>query len=260
MPLRHDWFTVEQVDADTYAISEYGHWEQVHAYLLLGERLAALIDTGIGIADMSEVVRQLTRLPVKVITTHVHWDHIGSHGQFDEIYVHEQEEDWLRCGIPGLPIEQIRHDVGRDITIPVPADFSLDRYEPFRGKPTGLIRDGDTLDLGNRALDFIHTPGHSPGHLCIYEEKRGYLYTADLIYKGTLYAFYPTTDPRQFVRSVEKVSRLPFITRLLPGHLEMDLNRAFLLEVSDACRQLAESGLDRHGSGVHRFGSFSIYF
>ncbi|MEF3304971.1 MBL fold metallo-hydrolase [Paenibacillus sp. GYB003] len=260
MHIRDDWFTVERIDEDTFAISEYGHWENVHSYLLIGGRCAALIDTGIGISDISDVVKRITRLPIKVLTTHVHWDHIGSHGRFDDIYVHELEEEWLTDGIPGLPLEQIRRDVGRDISIPVPPSFDPDRYEPFRGKPTALVRDGDTLDLGGRALTFLHTPGHSPGHLCIYEEKRGYLFTADLIYKGTLYAFYPTTDPSRFVRSVEKVNGLPFVTRLLPGHLDLGLDRAFMADVGRACRQLAAAGLDRHGTGVHEFGSFQIYF
>jgi glyoxylase-like metal-dependent hydrolase (beta-lactamase superfamily II) len=226
----------------------------------LGEEAAALIDTGIGIGNIKRVVDQITSLPIKVITTHVHWDHIGGHKYFDEIYVHELEEDWLVSGIPGLPLEQIRHDVGRDITLPLPRDFILEEYEPFRGKPTALLRDGDKLNLGNRLISIIHTPGHSPGHLCIYEEERGYLYTADLIYKGTLYAFYPTTDPVQFVNSVEKISNIEYITKILPGHNELELEKSFLLKVNQACQELLHNGLARHGAGIHDYKHFKIYF
>lgn len=260
MAVSDSWFTVEAIDGSTYAISEYGHWEKVHSYLLLGQDYAALIDTGIGIGNMKKVVEQLTSLPIKVITTHVHWDHIGSHQHFNEIYVHELEADWLINGIPGLPLEQIRRDVGRDLTLPLPKGFVLDNYEPFRGKPTGLLRDGDTLDLGNRMITFIHTPGHSPGHLCIYEEERGYLYTADLIYKGTLYAFYPTTDPYQFVHSVEKISQIEYITKILPGHNELVLDQNFLAQVNQACQLLLQKGLARHGTGIHEYKHFKIYF
>ena len=255
-----NWFTVEQIDNTTYAISEYGHWEKVHSYLLLGEKTAALIDTGIGIGNIKKVVDQITSLPVKVVTTHVHWDHIGGHSYFDDIYVHEREEDWLVSGIPGLPLEQIRHDVGRDITIPLPEGFDLEQYEPFRGKPAGLLKDGDRWDLGKRLISFIHTPGHSPGHLCVYEEERGYLYTADLIYKGTLYAFYPTTDPLQFVKSVEKISKIEYITKILPGHHQLELDKRFLLDVNRACQELLYQGLARHGTGIHDYEHFKIYF
>ncbi len=126
-----NWFTVEAIDSMTYAISEYGHWENVHSYLVIGDKYAALIDTGIGIGNIKEVVDQLTSLPIKVITTHVHWDHIGNHGLFDEIYVHELAKDWLLRGIPGLPIEVIRRDVSRDITKSLPKGFNFDEYEPF---------------------------------------------------------------------------------------------------------------------------------
>src|SRR5699024_4789813 len=114
--IKDSWFTVEQIDEKTFAISEYGHWEKVHSYLLIGEKKAGLIDTGLGIDNIKRVTDQLTDLPIIVLTTHVHWDHIGSHGEFEHIYVHQDDEDWLRNGIKGLSIEQIRKDVSRDIT------------------------------------------------------------------------------------------------------------------------------------------------
>ena len=148
--LKDDWFTVQQIDHSTYAISEYGHWEKVHSFLLIGEHKAALIDTGNGIDNIKRVVDQLTDLPIIVITTHVHWDHIGSHGQFDEIYVHEAEMNWLLEGMPGLPLSQIRKDIGRDITKPVPETFDPSTFVPYRGNPEHLhtLKDGDVIDLG----------------------------------------------------------------------------------------------------------------
>ena len=71
------WFTVEQIDQDTFVISEYKHWEETHCYLLCGTKRAILIDTGLGVSNIREVIDGLTKLPVTVITTHVHWDHIG---------------------------------------------------------------------------------------------------------------------------------------------------------------------------------------
>ena len=73
------WFTVEQIDYNTFAISEYQHWKETQCYLLCGEERAVLIDTGLGVSNISEIVDTLTGLPVMVITTHVHWGHIGGH-------------------------------------------------------------------------------------------------------------------------------------------------------------------------------------
>lgn len=126
----------------------------------------------------------MTDLPIVVLTTHVHCDHIGSHGEYDQIYVHQNEEDWLVNGIEKLPIEQIRRDISRDITKPVPESFNPDTYTPFQGKPTGLLKDKDVIDIGGRQLTILHTPGHSPGHISILDDKVGYLFSGDLFYEG----------------------------------------------------------------------------
>jgi glyoxylase-like metal-dependent hydrolase (beta-lactamase superfamily II) len=100
--IKDPWFTVQQIDKTTYAISEYGHWEKVHSFLLIGLEESVLIDTGLGIDNIKRITDQLTNLPIKVITTHVHTDHIGCHGKFEEIYVHPNDEDWLVNGIKGV--------------------------------------------------------------------------------------------------------------------------------------------------------------
>jgi len=190
----NEWFTLEEIDDKTFAISEYGHREQVHSYLLMGKTCALLIDTGLGIGNIKKVTEELTDLPVKVITTHVHWDHTGGHRLFDEIYVHKEEAQWLREGIP-LPLEKIRGYVSGPVTKKLPEDFHIEDYFPYKGEPAGVLQDNDILTDGSRNIKIIHTPGHSPGHICIYEEERRFLFTGDLIYKGTLFAFYPSTDP-----------------------------------------------------------------
>ena len=75
--LMNSWFTVETLDAQTFDISEYSHWEETHCYLLCGSKKAALIDTGLGVCNIKSVVKSLTTLPIVVFTSHVHWDHIG---------------------------------------------------------------------------------------------------------------------------------------------------------------------------------------
>ena len=255
------WFTIEQIDEITFALSEYGHWEKMHSYLLLGSKYAGLIDTGLGISNIKRVIDQITNLPVKVITTHVHWDHIGGHQYYDEIYVHEREADWLINGIKGLPpIEQVRTNLIRDITVPIPTDFNISAYQPYRGTPTKVLLDNDIIDLGNRFLTVIHTPGHSPGHVCIYESERGYLYSGDLLYKGTLYANFPTTEPAEFAKSIEKIYQLEGVTKILPSHNEMPLTREFATAVFKAFLQLNKQCVIRHGTGLHIFDQFSISF
>ncbi|PJO43665.1 MBL fold metallo-hydrolase [Lysinibacillus xylanilyticus] len=259
--IKDSWFTVNQIDNTTFAISEYGHWEQVHSYLLIGEEKAALIDTGLGIDNIKRITDQLTNLPIIVLTTHVHWDHIGSHGEFKNIYVHKDEEDWLVNGIKKLSIEQIRKDVSRDITIPTPETFNPDTYKPFQGNPTGLLNDGDEIEIGNRKLTIYHTPGHSPGHISILDNSKGYLFTGDLLYDGTpVYAFFPTTNPVDLTQSLKKISNIPNVTKIYGGHNTIGLDASLLQEVGIAVEELKEKDQVRFGTGIHKFKGFSVQF
>ncbi len=259
--LKDTWFTVQRIDDLTYAISEYGHWERVHSFLLLGREKAVLIDTGLGIDDIRRVTDRLTDLPIDVVTTHVHTDHIGGHGRFERIYVHELDRGWLENGIAGLTLEQIRRDIGRDITLPLPPGFDARTYTPFRGPATDVLADGQTLDLGGRTLKVYHTPGHSPGHLSFLEAEAGYLFTGDLLYSGTpVYAFYPSTSPEDLISSWEKIASIPNVTRVFGSHNELGLEPAILPRVNAAAIWLRENGLARFGTGIHRFDGFSVQF
>jgi glyoxylase-like metal-dependent hydrolase (beta-lactamase superfamily II) len=259
--IKDSWFTIQVIDKKTYAISEYGHWEKVHSFLLIGEEKAVLIDTGLGIDNIKRVTDQLTDLPIEVITTHVHVDHIGSHGEFENIYVHGGDEDWLISGIKGLPIEQIRNDISRDITLPTPETFNPDTYTPFQGEPTGSLQDGDVIDIGNRKMTIYHTPGHSPGHISIFDNTNGYLFTGDLLYDETpIYAFYPSTNPVDLVNSLERISEIPNVTKVFGSHNTLGLEPVILEEVKIAIKILRERNLVRFGTGIHMFNGFSMQF
>ncbi|MDO3410020.1 MBL fold metallo-hydrolase [Saccharibacillus sp. CPCC 101409] len=259
--LQDSWFTVQPIGDSTFAISEYGHWEKVHSFLLLGGQKAILIDTGLGIDNIKRVTDRLTALPIDVVTTHVHTDHIGGHGRFERIYVHELDRDWLENGITGLSIEQIRRDIGRDITRPIPPGFNPHAYTPFRGKPAGVLADGDALDLGGRTLSVYHTPGHSPGHLSFFDEREGFLFTGDLLYGETpIYAFYPSTSPQDLIASWEKIADIPNVSRVYGSHNTLGLDAAILERAREAAGTLRDRGLAKFGTGIHRFEGFSVQF
>ncbi len=251
-----EWFTVDRIDRDTFVISEYKHWEETHCYLLCGTERAVLIDTGLGVGSIRDVVDSLTDLPVTVATTHAHWDHIGGHRYFERIAVHEAEVGWLTGKFP-LPPEAVK----RNLTCrpcDFPADFSPDDYHIFQGTPQIVLRDGDCLSLGDRTLNVIHTPGHSPGHCCFYEPERNYLYSGDLIYQGCLDAFYPSTDPWLFWRSVRRLLPLK-ISRVLPGHHRLSVPVDLIGRVERAFQDLAREGNLKHGGGVFQYEDFQIH-
>lgn len=249
-----NWFTIEQLEADTFAISEYRHWEETHCYLLLGRQLALLIDTGLGVGDLGREVKRLTGLPVLVATTHVHWDHMGGHRHFCRHCVHPAEARWLAGEFP-LSLATVKSLLTRDCVLP--ADFDPEGYTLYSGEPWRRLEDGDVLDLGGRQITALHTPGHSPGHLCFWEPARGSLYSGDLVYQGTLYANYPSTDPEAYLRSLKKVAALP-AKQLFPGHHSLDIKPELAARMRDALGALKASGKLHHGSGLQQYEDWAI--
>lgn len=255
MEKMEDWFTVEKIDESTFAISEYKHWEETHCYLVLGEKQALLIDTGLGVADIKKNVEKLTDLPVLAVTTHVHWDHIGGHKEFTDIGVFHQEQAWLSGSFP-IPLSVVKQNL-MCRPCAFPETFNPEKYQIYQGGAGRIFKDGDRIELGNRMLQVIHTPGHSPGHVCIYEPEREYLYTGDLVYAGCLFAFYPSTDPKQFFQSVQKVEKLP-VKRILPGHHQLDVEPKLVGKIAAGFKQLEDRGKLQQGNGLFEFGEFQI--
>lgn len=251
---KDNWFTVDTVDESTYIISEYRHWEETHCYLLIGSDRALLIDTGLGVSNIYEQVRRLTEQPVAAVATHIHWDHIGGHRYFPDFYAHRAELDWLNGGFP-LPVQAVRNMVADRCELP--EDFELDHYEIFQGEPVRVLEDGDIIDLGGRTIQALHTPGHAPGHLCFWEAERGHLFSGDLVYKGTLFANYPSTDPQSYLTSLEKIAVLP-AKRVFPGHHSLDIRPEIVIRMRDAFRALEAEGKLHHGSGTHNFGEWAV--
>lgn len=251
----NDWFTIDQIDQDTYIISEYRHWEETHCYLLNGTARSLLIDTGLGICNIYDEVIRLTDQPVTAVATHIHWDHIGGHKYFPDFYAHREELNWLHGEFP------LAMDVIRDMVIDrcaLPDGYDVGTYELFQGTPTRVLTDRDGIDIGGRMIEVLHTPGHSPGHMCFWEKDRGYLFTGDLVYKDTLFAYYPSTDPEAYLTSLERIAALP-AKRVFPAHHTLDIQPEILARMRDALRELKAEGKLHHGSGTFDYGDWALW-
>lgn len=251
----NNWFTIDKADKNTYIISEYRHWEETHCYLLNGSQRSLLIDTGLGIGNISEAAAKLTDKPVTAVATHIHWDHIGGHKYYPDFYAHEAELDWLDGGFP-QPLETIKGYVTERCDLP--EDFHIDDYRFFQGKPTRVLHGGEHIRLGDRVIEVIHTPGHSPGHMCFWEEKTGYLFTGDLAYRGMLTAWFPSTNPEAYLKSLETVAALP-VKKVFPAHHALDIRPEMIIRMRNAFVQLKEKGMLHHGSGTFDYGDWSVW-
>jgi glyoxylase-like metal-dependent hydrolase (beta-lactamase superfamily II) len=94
--------------------------------------------------------------------------------------------------------------------------------------------------------------------MCFYEKDREYLFTGDLVYKGTLFAYFPSTDPEAYLSSLERVAALP-VKRVFPAHHDLNIQPSILSEMTDAFRQLKAAGRLRHGSGTFQYRNFAVW-
>jgi glyoxylase-like metal-dependent hydrolase (beta-lactamase superfamily II) len=96
------------------------------------------------------------------------------------------------------------------------------RPESYTIKPTRAnrqLKDGDVLKVGHRTLTVLHTPGHSPGSICLWEEDRGFLFSGDTLYDGPIYAHLPHSNFDDYLQSLSMLcSHVPKINKILPSH------------------------------------------
>jgi len=192
---------VHQYNAQTFILRESlcATYEAPFIYLLIGKTKALVIDTG-AVADakampLAQTVISLlpnggSRLPLMVAHTHGHLDHRSGDDQFG-----------------ALP----------DVEV-VPTDLeSVKTRFGIADWPSGIGH----IDLGDRVIDVIPTPGHYSSHVAYYDRETGLFFSGDFFLPGRLLIEDTDADLASARRVAKFVERLP-ITYVLGGHIELD--------------------------------------
>lgn len=242
-----DWFAVSPIGPGIWVLQdpigrvvpEYDV-SAVNLYLVEGAERAALIDSGMGLGDVLATCRALTGKPVVNLCTHSHWDHVGGSYQFAERLIHAAEAERLNT------------------------DYDVEGVGPILAAPaTGTLTEGDTIDLGGRALEVWHTPGHSPGHVTFRDTQTGALFCADTCYAGTLWSQTTDANLADWRRSLARLADSG-ASALYGGHEQPSQSPALAgrvlaaLEVALAGRSESEPFARDPGARKHRFGEFNI--
>lgn len=217
VPTTDPWFQVYRISPGVFALYEPHQSEQTIAYLILGTRKALLFDTGMGISNIRAVTAQLTHLPVTVLNSHTHNDHVGG--------------NWLFSSIDGVdtPFSRqnalgSRQDAQSEITPDqicgaLPQGFDPATYQTHPWTITTVIHEGDHIDLGGRTLTILFTPGHTPDALSLLDPAAGLLFTGDTFYPGTIWLYRPETDLAAYDRSIHRLAALaPHLKMVLGAH------------------------------------------
>ena len=211
------WFEVYKVAPGVFAIYEPHQSEETISYLITGSKSALLFDTGMGISDLKKVVGELTRLPIIVLNSHTHDDHVGDNWQFATVYA--MDTDFTRKNAQGSTQDAQEEIAPDQICGALPQGFNPKTYATRPWKITKYVHDGDHLDLGGRTIEVLATPGHTPDAISLLDRANGLLFTGDTYYPATIWLYRPETDFKAYDASIRRLAALaPHIKTVLGAH------------------------------------------
>lgn len=192
---------IEDVILETLVVGPLG----VNCYIVGDEatREATIIDPGGNPHDILAAIAKHRIKILAIVNTHAHFDHVGALHTIREetgapFVLHEDEVAMLQAAQSSA------------------AMFGL--AIPSQSPPERLVRDGDRVEVGNISLQVLHTPGHTPGGICLLNEK--HVFVGDTLFQGSIgRTDFPGGDYGTLMRSIrDKLLPLPDDTIVHPGH------------------------------------------
>jgi glyoxylase-like metal-dependent hydrolase (beta-lactamase superfamily II) len=211
--------SVHQVNESTWIIENGG----VRLFLLAGTEKALLIDSGMELRTARDIAEELTDKPVELLNTHADRDHIGSNGQFDTFYMHPREEP-------------LYHRDGRTGTV-LP------------------VQEGDRIDLGQRVLEIIDLPGHTPGSIAVLDVKNRVLISGDPVQAhGRIFMFGSHRNMDDYVRSLTRLeSFTDRFDEIWPSHGDIPAEKELIPKLRRAAESILKGEAKGHTADL--FGS-----
>jgi glyoxylase-like metal-dependent hydrolase (beta-lactamase superfamily II) len=205
-----DWWRVRSVGDGVSFIDEphVKEFYRCNVWHVRGRDRDMLVDSGMGVVSLCEWVPLVTERPLTAVASHTHFDHIGCHHEFPDRVVHEAEAALLAHPTrENTFADKYVTDAIFDALPPEP--YLSTTYAVKAAPATRVVVDGDVIDLGDRVFEVIHTPGHSPGGIALWEAATGVLFSGDIHYDGPLIEGESDEEQAQYVASMERLLALP---------------------------------------------------
>jgi len=211
-------YPVEKLADSVYRINEF---HCANMYLFVGTERALLVDTGTGMGNIKDTVRQITNLPLDVVITHAHCDHTGGSSHFDEIYVHEDDFCFGNKLQSTLFCRKIFYIVQSMNELTKKYNTSIKDVR-FGGHKTKWIpiKDGKEFDLGNKVIKVKHTPGHTQGSITLIDEKDKVCIIGDNISTNNLICLPHNTTVEEWFQTALYLKDMSKEYKLYFGHMD----------------------------------------
>lgn len=230
-----DWYALNHVgDGVTHIFEPFIEaFYRCNIWHVRGRDKDMLVDSGMGVVSLREHVPVVTGKVCLAVASHTHFDHIGAHHEFAHRLVHAAEAGLLAH--PTRAATLADPYVSDDIFTRLPPEPYVSAEYAVKGaSATRIVHDGDVIDLGDRHFEVIHTPGHSPGGIALWEEATGILFSGDIVYDGRLIEDTYHANARDYHASMKRLFDVP--VRVVhgghfpsyDGHRHREIIRAWL--------------------------------
>lgn len=219
--IANNWFDRERIGDDLYRIFEpnYRWHSRANIWLISGRDANLLVDTGLGVASLKTYLAPFLDKPLIAVASHVHFDHAGGCHEFDDVRIHAAEQSALCTASQEEMLVAPQYDLLRQADfdkLPY-ADFAVAGYAVKPCPHAGRLLHGDVIDLGDKAFEVLHLPGHSPGSIGLYDPAAGRLFSGDVVYDGELLDALERSVIDDYVTSMRGLLELP-VEEVRPGH------------------------------------------
>lgn len=186
-----------------------------NSWLIKGHETSILIDSALPLPGFKAFAESIARTPVQLVLSHTHPDHIYRLNEFDECWIHPDDESLLKGA------------------------YGFGAYE---GIPETIhyLNEGDVLDIGNgHVIRIYHVPGHTDGSILLLDEKTKSLFSSDTIARRLLYGLGKWIPLDQFINDLERIKSLDFTT-IFTCHDRAALSKTFIDFMIDSLKQLPD--------------------
>jgi glyoxylase-like metal-dependent hydrolase (beta-lactamase superfamily II) len=212
-----DWYETIRMSDDITLIHEpwIKPFFRCNIWHVRGRDRDLLFDSGLGHFSLKNHVKLVSECELLCVASHTHFDHIGCHHEFGKCAVHEAEAEILVD--PRNELTAADRYANEDMFDAVPQDWNTKAYQVKPAELGRTLQHGDVIDLGNRAFEVIHTPGHSPGGIGLFEHKTGIFLSGDVIYDGPLIDDAYHSNIPDYLGTLETLRSLP-VSIIHGGH------------------------------------------